>query len=235
MRLSVLTTETLHHTYFVQELLKKYPGTRVFVETQTLKPSFSTSHPFEQLREEYEQKAFFNGAKPSLKDVSEVESFPTLNGDEAIRALRDFRAEVAVVFGTGRLSPPLIEAQGILINLHGGDPERYRGLDSHLWSIYHGEFDSLMTTLHHLNPVLDDGDIILKNSLLLHKGMKLHELRSVNTYVCLKMVKEALARYSNEGKIVGVPQKKKGRYYSFMPADLKEVCRNRFEKYTDRL
>ena len=48
------------------------------------------------------------------------------------------------------------------INLHGGDPEKYRGLDSHLWSIYHEDWASLVSTLHVVSKDLDAGDSIEK-------------------------------------------------------------------------
>ena len=49
-----------------------------------------------------------------------------------------------------------------IFNLHGGDPEKYRGLDSHYWSIYHNDFKSLITTLHKVRPILDTGEIVLQ-------------------------------------------------------------------------
>ena len=32
--------------------------------------------------------------------------------------------------------------------------QKYRGLDSHYWSIYHKDFESLVTTLHRVTPIL---------------------------------------------------------------------------------
>ena len=46
-----------------------------------------------------------------------------------------------------------------IFNLHGGNPEEFRGLDSHYWSIYHNNFN-LYSCLHKLSYKLDDGDII---------------------------------------------------------------------------
>ena len=132
--------------------------------------------------------------------------------------------DIIIVFGTSRLRKGVIDVlPNAIYNLHGGDPQHYRGLDSHLWAIYHRDFDGLETTLHQLNGELDDGAIVAKRSLQITKGMKLHELRSANTEACVELVTDALHFYSKTGRIDSCTQKKKGRYYSFMPAVLKEV------------
>ena len=74
-----------------------------------------------------------------------------------------------------------------IFNLHGGDPQRYRGLDTHLWAIYHKDFGGLVTTLHIL-PKLDDGDIVSMGTLPVSKDMPLYALRKVNTEVCVNLV-----------------------------------------------
>ena len=44
-------------------------------------------------------------------------------------------------------------------NFHGANPEKYRGLDSQLWALWHRDYGELKTCLHQLNETLDDGDI----------------------------------------------------------------------------
>jgi len=236
MKIVVLTTETLHHAYFLSRLADAFPIAATLVETQLLQPPFETHHPFEDLREDYEAQKWFKGKQPHLSDFAETSEFSSVNDTDAIATLVDLNPDVVVVFGTGKIRPATIATcpEG-MINLHGGDPERHRGLDTHLWAVYHDDFSGLVTTLHHVNEELDDGDIILQNSLQVFANMGIHMLRSANTEACLKMTISALDMYARFGSFITRKQLLKGRYYSFIPAELKEICKRKFEKFTRML
>ncbi len=236
MKIVVLTTETPHHTYFVRELVKCFPVERVVVERAVRRPSFDTAASFEKDHDQHELRAFFDGSPTRLSDVAATLDVESADEDAAVRALAAIRPDVAIVFGTGKLSPAVIRTcPAGMVNLHGGDPEEYRGLDTHLWAIYHRDFGGLVTTLHRVNQELDDGDIVLRAEIPLRRGMPLYELRHRNTEVCIQLAASALEMYARHGAFLSRPQRRCGRYYSFMPAVLKEVCRERFEAYTSKL
>jgi methionyl-tRNA formyltransferase len=238
MRLVILTTQTPHHAYFVREIAREFPTELILNEITPLTAPFEVAHPFETERDIYEQKIWFSGGNPSLAEASgsEMRPFASINDPEAIECLKTASPDVVVVFGTGLLRPPVIATcPNGMINLHGGDPEGYRGLDTHLWAIYHGAFDDLITTLHHVDPELDNGDIIEKMNIPVSPGMKLHELRRANTEICVELTKNALRTYQETGKFASVPQTEKGRMYSFMPEVLKDLCVRRFEFHTSRI
>ncbi|MFQ5651443.1 MAG: formyltransferase family protein [bacterium] len=236
MRIAVLTTETTHHTFFVRELGKVFPELCVVVEQQTLSPRFETHHPFEHEREEYERRVFFDGNGTTLADIARPFLVDSVNDPRALEHLTRLKPDVMVVFGTGIIREELLRlASPNMVNLHGGDPEAYRGLDSHLWAIYHRDYSNLITTLHYVNKDLDDGEIILQAPIRLFPGMRLHELRRFNTEVCVQLVVSALDMYARFGRFISRPQRSSGRYYSFMPAVLKDICVKRFESYTAKL
>lgn len=236
MKAVLLTTDTLHHRYFVQETAPEIPWAGVLIETGGAAPPFETAHPFEALREDYEAAACFAGAVPNFEDFAPAIRVPTANESSAVMWLHERRADFAVVFGTGRLREDILHAQPAnLLNLHGGDPEEYRGLDSHLWAIYHGDFDGLVTTLHHVNAALDDGPIVERMRVPVCRAMKLHQLRKANTEICIALVRNAWKAFGQTGQVDAAPQTRRGRYYSFMPAVLKEGCVRRFERHTERL
>jgi methionyl-tRNA formyltransferase len=236
MKLAVLTTDTPHHTYFVRELKKTHPKLFVFAETEAAKVPFKIAHPFEKARDKHEQKVFFGGKKRGLKDVCKPTFVKRMNDAKAITLLHNTGAEIVIVFGTGKLSKEVIElSSGRIWNLHGGDSEEYRGLDSHLWAIYHGDFKSLLTTLHHVDENLDEGEIIAQLPVPLRRGMKIHELRAYNTQACLQLVRDALLMYEQKGMIMSRAPEQKGRYYSFMPSVLKNICVARFNKFAEKL
>lgn len=237
MKLVILTTDTLHHRHFVRSLAGGAWDVHVLEETEpAARAPFDTAHPFEAERERHEAAVWFDGAPPPLEALAPLERFPSLNAPEAAAALAAQRPDVVVVFGSGRLRGAILSVvPDTFLNLHGGDPEEYRGLDSHLWAIYHGDFPALSTTLHKVAPALDAGDIVATLPIPLAHGMPLFALRQANTEVCVRLTRLALDEFHQSGRITGREQRRLGRYYSFMPKELKEICVQRFHRYTQNL
>lgn len=232
MRLAVLTTDSLHHNYFVREIQNIFPDVTIFLETREIVPAFEVHHPFEGKREEFESQKWFGGKHSSFTEYGPVHSFTSLNEKAAQIALEKEQTDLVVVFGTGRLSEPTIDlCSPNLVNLHGGDPENYRGLDSQLWAIYHRDFASLVATIHRVNPTLDTGDIVLQAEIPIEAGMPLHALRAANTEICVQLTLSAIDMFQRCGSLLSRPQRKMGRYYSSMPTELKSVCERNFARF----
>ncbi|HWP95227.1 MAG TPA: formyltransferase family protein [Syntrophomonadaceae bacterium] len=234
MKIALLTTDTLHHTYFFRELSRTYSIDTVIIEKLSSAPLFETHHSYEDDRDSYERSVFFHGADISIHDVADCLTVDAINCFKTVQCLSKTTPDVVIVFGTSKLGREIIDCcpRGI-INLHGGDPEYYRGLDSHLWAIYHNDFTGLITTLHRVNQDLDAGEIINQGAVPVFKGMGLHELRHHNTDICLMLVLSALDFFSRYGDFLSRPQRKQGRYYSFMPSVLKEICVKKFRNYAE--
>ena len=229
MRVALLTTDTSHHAYFAWKLAERFPLAATVLETDPIVPPFEVAHPFEGRRDVYEREhlAGFTGPLAELAQVHE-----TSRVAEAEGFLRALSPDAAIVFGT-RIVPPNVTAiPGVCLNLHGGNPEQYRGLDTHLWAIYHGDFPNLVTTLHFADEGLDTGAIVAQTGVPLHREMELHELGVANTQACVELTGLALAALEAHGRVPARPQLQRGRYYSFMPAVLKERCVERFALHT---
>jgi len=236
MKLVILTTETLHHVFFVQEITKYYTVDAVICENNTYSPTFPTHHSFEDKRDAYESQLFFANKKTTLDDISNTFHVDSINSEESIKLIKSMPSDIFLVVGTGKIYENVIQAKkDAIINLHGGDPEEYRGLDSHLWAIYHNDFNNFIITSHILNNELDDGDIILQKRISIVKNMKLHELRSKNIQAAVDITLSTLDMYQRHNQFIYRPQKRKGRYYSFMPTPLKEICLKKFERFTKEL
>src|SRR5688572_12595426 len=118
MRITALTTDTAHHRYWAWRLAEAGLLGAVVLERRRLAPPFDTHHPFEDERDAYEREALAAPAWGELAPLEEVESV-----DDA-----RVHGDLAVSFGTGLIGPAAIAAwSGRLLNLHGGDPEHYRG------------------------------------------------------------------------------------------------------------
>lgn len=227
----ILTTETTHHLYYLWKLSELCSIDRVIIETNTLSAPFETVHEFEQNRHEYEKNVLKSG--PSLiEEILPTHRFPSINQAECKDFLEVTKPDVIIVFGTGKICAEIISIPTIAcLNLHGGAPEYYRGLDSHLWAIYHNDFRNIITTLHHMEPNLDTGKIVFEQQLDMSRSNTLEKLRIVNTDACIDMSALAIRGFSEFGYVPSREQLQQGRYYSFMPKELKEICLQKFNRF----
>lgn len=237
MKISILTTDTIHHSFFVRELMACYGDVMVFCQSTTaVKPLFQTYNNFESERDRYESKSWFGDSPIKISDIAPIQFYPSLNCDTAVKSLRDYNADIIIVFGTDVLQPAVISVNpSRIFNLHGGDPEFYRGLDTHLWAIYHNDFNNLITTLHRLDARLDNGDIVVQCKIPISKGMPIYALRRANTEVCVTLSMSVIDMIQRNGDVISRAQRTKGRYYSSMPTELKNICQRQFESYTAKL
>lgn len=230
LRVLVLTTETPHHVYFL-ERVSEHCELSVVVETRPFAPRDLAREEFEQHSRDVERHRWYPDGVPDIRDVAESASVESINSRTALAALSDFQGDVAISFGTSIFGPEsLALLPGIRLNLHGGDPERYRGLDSHLWSIYHGDFKGLATSLHELIPSVDAGDLFGLQPFDLRFIDSLESLRSVNTEAATDLSLQALAIIDRNGTLIGRPQVDASRYYSTLPGSLLERCQRMFSR-----
>jgi len=232
MKLILLTTDTAHHLYFASRVNEHFPFQAILLETNHPVPRYDTDHPFETLRDAYEREVLLSGLKLTFNEIADTRRVESVNEAGSLVSLRRFSPDVIIVFGTGKLLLPVIHVPSIAcLNLHGGNPERYRGLDTHLWAVYHRDFNDLVTTLHHVDSSLDTGDIVFQSQLRLHRDCRLYELRSMNTKLCVDLTLLALQFLKTTGRLTSRRQVSQGRYYSFMPSTLKEECLRNFNQH----
>lgn len=234
MRIALFSTETLHHAYIAQQINAAYPVGQCLLETSRVSFSYETAHPFEQKVDDYESQRWFNGERPQLESLLESHIVDSVNSQAAHDAIKTFNPDVVILIGTGILSPEtLAVCPEMTLNLHGGDPEYYRGLDSHLWSIYHNDFDRVVTTMHYATECVDTGDIIQQEKVDLREIEQLHMLRAVNSEAAARLSISALDQLARFGRCLSRKQLGRGRYYSAMPSELKSVCMKKFQQYVD--
>ena len=233
MNLVLLTTDTPHHLHWAARLAVRHRLCAVFLESMNIG---SPPDAFEQRRLDYERETLRSGTDRSWRDLAPVHEVGSLNDSGSIAALTDVRPDVTLVFGTGKLGPAVLSAGSpVCLNLHGGNPEHYRGLDTHLWAVYHREFDQLVTTLHTVDDGLDTGRIVFQAEVPLVRDMPLHCLRSANTGVCVDLSLLALESLRLSGRVPSRAQVTRGRYYSVMPASLRDLCVRRFGRHVAAL
>ncbi len=231
-KILILSTDTLHHRYFINKIVDAdIHIDKCFFETESVKPKFQTGPLYEKLQNQFEQMTF---SKKDLKKV-QVQNVKTMDSSEAIYEIKKYNPDLGIAFGTRKLPAELIDVfKDGLINVHRGISEEYRGLDSELWAIYHKDYENIGTTIHMINSDLDTGNIISQEKFVLKKNMKIHQLRYYTTKIATTLIINAIKQYI-KGDLQSKPQKKKGRYYSFMPLELKKMVSKKFNKYCEKL
>lgn len=224
MKIALLTTQTPHHAYFASQIMSWGHELVIISETGSISFPYLTAHKYETGRDNFERKHWFCGADAQLEEFGTALSVENINCIAAKDFLVNFNAEITFVFGTRMIKPSILKClRNNAYNFHGGNPEVYRGLDSHLWALWHREFSELKTCMHCLTSALDGGDIISLRSLDLNKLNSLEMLRILNTENCVQMAHELLEKLNNGVVVAKRQQTNIGRNYSAMPTILKDI------------
>lgn len=229
MRIAILTTETLHHSYFVFRVMSIFPNVKVFLQEKCYEAKYNTSHELDDLQVAAEREAWPEIVDTGLECFRITDKFKTLNQLDCIKRVQQFNPAVTLCFGTSRIGKAFLQSLDCpIFNLHGGNPQLYRGLDTNLWSVWHNDFANIAVSLHELNENLDDGDVFCIENVNLNVNSKLENLRIRVTEICADMTLELLQIMNNVGHVQCAPQSNVGRYYSAMPSDLKTICQKNF-------
>ena len=238
MKIALFTTETRHHAFYAKNIKRYCSELYIYNELKNLRASENNNNyinqenilTFQEKQNLYEEKLWFEEKKYKLHDIAKTFSFDSLSSDDAIQQINKTNYDVGFVYGTTKLSKEFINSfKAPLYNFHGGDPELYRGLDSHLWSIYHKDKNGLVLTMHLIDEILDNGKIIFKTNIPILEDSELFQLRSITTYECINLTRITINCIKNSINLPLISQVKKGRYYSSIPAELIQKCELNFD------
>ena len=232
MKIAVLTKGYSHHKYFISQLSNSFEVELIVKEKKSISPPFNTYHPYQEKEALYEKEVLLKNVNVRLADISKTIESNNINDNVVLLSVKNIKPDIIIAIGTGYIKSPLIEiCPSGFTNLHGGDPEYYRGVHNFLWTMYHKDFDKLLVTLHRVNKDLDDGDIIKRDKVKIRKNMEIFQFRSEQIKTCLDLATSSISLYEKNCDFLSKPQKQKGRYYSFMPSALKEIAINNFNKF----
>ena len=232
MNAIILTTQTIHHTYYVKSLLKiKKVNFTVVIENKKKKPPFKIDHYLDRYMSNFEKKKWFKNKDKEIKDYCKPIFTNDINKDLILlRKLKNLKPNFILIFGTGILSKKFLNNFNNIYNFHGGDLENYRGLDSHFWSMYHGEFKKLYIYLHEAKPRVDTGRYLYKKLINIKKNTNISSIRYLNTQLCIMITRKFISDFKKK-KILKKKLNSIGRYYSYMPKDLKQIVIKKFNKF----
>lgn len=232
MKIVILTTPTDHHTYFVNKIANEFEIEAVFFESEHVQFPFDTTAPFAEEESDYEKSNFFKSVPDTIDSNIPIHSVPTVNHSSFGSLIKKYNPDIGVVFGCGRIKPHVFEnLTNGLINVHRGIAEQYRGLDSDLWAIYHGDYENIGVTIHFVDEDLDTGKIIFSKSMRFASKDTIFHIRYKTTVMAADMVIQALKNKQKSSLKVYPNNHEKSRYYSAMPAVLKPVCEKKYQQF----
>ena len=222
MKVVLIGTDTPHRRYIINKLINKgHNIAHCIFETTQKTPPFETRSDWEVAGESELKACLAEGGCDVIPEHVSVKYVETLNGDETVRCMKRIKFDICIVSGARQLVGDIL---GIVakrgVNLHMGIATNYRGLDTNLWAIYHRDFTNIGVTLHRLDNTLDTGDIYEAAKIHFGRIKHLHLLRLYEAELSVDLLDVHLKKLTN-GSLKAVPQKSVGRYYSFMPAIIK--------------
>jgi len=234
MRLVILTTDTKHHTYFINELSKVVNDVHVIYETKKLIKPYKTGPFFQEEEEEFEEKFFENSPRHFSKKIkSRIRTYDTCNNKECISHIKKVQPDVIISFGVGLLKAAVYSTAKICsLNIHRGYISEYRGLDSDLWALYNKEFNKIGVAIHLLSEKLDTGDVIKQKTISVDRKIEVFHIRYLTTLLATNMMKGVITEIIKTGETPkSDPQKKVGKYYSAMSLDKKMKAKENLDIY----
>ena len=199
-----------------------YKITNCLFSESLVKPKFNVDSPW-SVEEKKELRGLYK--KETRDDLDRVRSvhYPeslTLGNPLVSDSIEC--ADFIIVSGADRIRGDLLSAiESKSLNVHMGIAEAYRGLDSNLWAWYHRDYKNIGVTLHKLQASLDTGDLFHAERLKITDSIKVWELRYYESALAVKLIGRTLNEMATQNVFLQ-PQKSTGRYYSFMPFEIKK-------------
>lgn len=226
LKIIFLSTDTLHHRYIIKLFEeKKIKIDKYIFETTHVKPKFKVDPFLNYKTYIFEKKNFFKKYSTKI-DMTKVYKVKNINSTNSERFLEKIKPDLAIVFGTRKINKNIISMFKFgLINVHRGMIDKYRGLDSDLWAIYHQDLNNIGVTIHKVDENLDTGKVIDQKKLKITKKIKIYQLKFFTTILAGNMLINILKKFTKNLRFKFKNIKRNGRYYSFMPLEIKKVLR----------
>ena len=218
----VLTSTFLRHQYVVNQLARRLDVVGVWQEEKSFQPlKYASTTEDERVvqahfdaRDASEEAWFVADATLHVGGARVVRVPPGACSDPTeVAAMRALEPDVALVFGTGILRQPFIEAfAGRIINLHLGLSPYYRGAGTNFWPLVNREPEYVGATIHYLDAGIDTGPIIahVRPGVLPEDGP--HEFGNRAIVAAVACLADATLAHV-AGRVRAVPQTGGGRLY----------------------
>ena len=235
MKILILSTQTKHHTYFINKIAELHDICGIIYERKVLKKDYPTGPFYDNLADKFEDKFFEKEVPNDLSDdlKKKIVEVHSVNNKHLQKYIKSMSPDLIITFGTGIVKPYIFNtAKWGTINIHRGQIDKYRGLDSDLWAIKNEDFDNIGVAIHYVDEDLDTGDVLSKGKVLLSNVEEIYHLRYHTTILATNMMLNVLEKFQYEdGKIKGESQTEFGEYYTAMSLEEKYLTEDIFNDY----
>lgn len=234
MRIALLTTDNPPAAQYAKTIAGAFDLCGIVVREQLPALPFETAHELDGQQTDIETQTWFGGKLPPLSDFAPVTAVPDMISGEATEAVKALNPDVLVAAGAGALSDDVINTAGAqAIALHAGDPEDYRGEDTHLWSVYHGDVARLKAIVQYADADVNAGAVLLNTPPVLPPDLPLAALRMAVVDVCAVGALKTLGFFDSGGMLTVNHLQRMGKVYTAMPSVVKGYCIEQFARRAD--
>jgi len=212
MKVAIFTSNALRHKFFANRIAENVDETLVISECrendQINKSYGENDSIISHFNRRYlTEKKFFSG-----NDEFRTKCIPILykevNSELVYEKIQSFKPDVMMVFGSSIIREPILSLgkKNRFINLHLGLSPYYKGNGTNFWPFINDELEYLGSTVLHLDPGIDTGDIIT------HVRPEIEEQDDVHSLGCkiikdsVEVIIEILQRIDSEQEINRIPQ-----------------------------
>tara|TARA_B100000686_G_scaffold351628_1_gene450936 strand:- start:1719 stop:2501 length:783 start_codon:yes stop_codon:yes gene_type:complete len=133
---------------------------------------------------------------------------------QCLSILNSLEPELMIVFGTSILKPEILSiAKKYTLNIHGGIVPEYRNVHSDFWAISKNDFKNIGTSIIHLDPGIDTGDIAIQEFLEINSSDTLFSIKKKNMELSLKLIIQAIEMVKLESLPKITQSKLSGSFY----------------------
>ena len=139
------------------------------------------------------------------------------NDAASVETLKELRPDVLVVLGTGILRGPVLSVPTrYALSIHGGRLPEYRNVYSDFWPLATGDPGRVGSTVFHLDPGVDTGDIALAGNVPMLPWLPFADIKVENSRLRARLTILALER-ANAGTLPRLPQQSEGAQMWYAP------------------
>ena len=219
----LIGSDTPHRRFMINKLQDAgHNITNCLFLSSIVKPRFNVDSPWAEEEKKELRDLYLKETREDLDRVSTVHYPSSLTLDDPLVSATIENADFVIVSGADRIREDVLSViENKSLNVHMGIAEEYRGLDSNLWAWYHRDYKNIGVTLHKLETSLDTGDLFQVEQIKITEHTKVWKLRHKESALAVKLIDKSLDELAVQKVNLGA-QKSMGRYYSFMPFEIKK-------------
>ena len=165
MKIAIFTGNSIRHKFVANSLTKEVDDSLIISES-TISDSLSIPSELDASITEHfnlrhnTEKEFFSQNDFFVGNVMPI-LYKEVNLPFVFESVKKFNPDLMFVFGSSIIKKPLLSlTPNKFVNLHLGISPYYRGSGTNFWPFVNNELEYVGSTLLHLDPGIDTGDII---------------------------------------------------------------------------